>query len=312
MCDIWKRKPEGELTLEEIEQFFQKNNRFSWVNLTGGEMFLRKDAYDIIESILRNCKGLFLLDFPTNGIIKKRTVETVKKTLALRPKRLMVTVSIDGPPDLHDEIRGVRGAWHKSISTYKALRELQQKNYQVFLGMTLIPKNFDQIEATIEAVRTEIKDMQREDFHINIGQESGHYYENTGLFENGREFMRQSLESFVRLKKRSFHPVSLLEDRYQNLAKEFIGTGKSPVPCQALSSSCFVDSFGFVYPCSIYDTRVANIRDNDYSLKNIWKSTRVRKLRKEILGGDCPQCWSPCEAYQTILGNLFHPKVLMK
>jgi MoaA/NifB/PqqE/SkfB family radical SAM enzyme len=50
-CNIWQRKPENELTFAEIDKFFAANNYFNWIDLTGGEIFLRKDLPDISRSI---------------------------------------------------------------------------------------------------------------------------------------------------------------------------------------------------------------------------------------------------------------------
>ncbi len=48
-CNIWQRKPENELSLDEIQQFFEKSNGFNWIDFTGGEVWIRKDFPDIVE-----------------------------------------------------------------------------------------------------------------------------------------------------------------------------------------------------------------------------------------------------------------------
>ena len=55
-----------------------------------------------------------------------------------------------------------------------------------------------------------------------------------------------------------------LEDRYQALVSRYYETGKSPLPCTALSSSCFVDAYWNLYACSIWDAKVGNLRDNAF------------------------------------------------
>jgi len=37
----------------------------------------------------------------------------------------------------------------------------------------------------------------------------------------------------------------------------------------------------------------------------MWDGHRRRELREEVVGERCSHCWTPCEAYPTILGNLF-------
>src|SRR3989338_4962752 len=67
MCCIWKRPRQPELTAKEIESFFARSNGFSWVGLTGGEVFLRDDLPDIAAIVLKYCRDLCVLHFPTNG-----------------------------------------------------------------------------------------------------------------------------------------------------------------------------------------------------------------------------------------------------
>jgi radical SAM protein with 4Fe4S-binding SPASM domain len=77
--------------------------------------------------------------------------------------------------------------------------------------------------------------------------------------------------------------------------------------CHALRASCFIDSWGNVFPCTIYDRKLGSLREVDYDLARIWQSEEARALQKEIWEYKCPQCWTPCEAYQSILGNVLRP-----
>jgi radical SAM protein with 4Fe4S-binding SPASM domain len=92
--------------------------------------------------------------------------------------------------------------------------------------------------------------------------------------------------------------------RPQNLGRTASRTGKSPLPCTALSSSCFVDAYWNLYACSIWDAKVGNLRENAFDLRGLWESDRRRELRTDVMEERCSHCWTPCEAYPTILGNL--------
>jgi radical SAM protein with 4Fe4S-binding SPASM domain len=100
-------------------------------------------------------------------------------------------------------------------------------------------------------------------------------------------------------------PVSFLEKQYMKRVGKYLETKKTPIRCQALRSSCFLDPTGNVYPCTLYDRLIGNIRDWDYDLLALWNSAAAQLLQKEIWDFNCPQCWTPCEAYQSILGSLF-------
>ena len=70
-----------------------------------------------------------------------------------------------------------------------------------------------------------------------------------------------------------------------------------------MSASCFIDSWGNVFPCTIYDRKIGSLRDVDYDLARLWRTDDADRLQREIWDYDCPQCWTPCEAYQSIMGN---------
>jgi hypothetical protein len=55
----------------------------------------------------------------------------------------------------------------------------------------------------------------------------------------------------------------------------------------------------------MYDAKVASLRDHDYDLRRIWTLKEAHQLQKEIWDYQCPQCWTPCEANQSLMGNLF-------
>ena len=172
--------------------------------------------------------------------------------------------------------------------------------------MTLMEKNAAHVDATIAAIRQVIPDFKRTELHLNIGHESGHYFANLGrgLSSHHTEILA-AVEQHRRENGSSLHPVKFLEDRYQALIAKYYETGKSPLPCTALSSSCFIDAYWNLYPCSIWDEKIGNLREAGFDLQAMWDGQRRRELRDDVVGERCSHCWTPCEAYPTILGNLF-------
>ena len=305
MCNIWQKKSTNEMTPGEVEQFFTRWPQFKWVHLTGGELFMRRDIDDLIASIQGSCKSLFLLNFPTTGWFGDKTVTLVDNVLKRGVGRLMVTISIDGPKELHEQLRGLPGAWDRGIETFRRLRGINKSNFQTVVGMTLMEKNATKVDETIAAIRKVIPDFKQSELHLNIGHESGHYFNNVGQGapSHHTEILR-AVEDHRGKTGSPLHPVKFLEDRYQALIAKYYETGKSPLPCTALSSSCFVDTYWDLYPCSIWDEKVGNLRENGFDLQALWDSDRRKALRKDVIDENCNHCWTPCEAYPTILGNL--------
>jgi MoaA/NifB/PqqE/SkfB family radical SAM enzyme len=303
-CDIWTRRPKGELTLEEIDRFFRTSNRFNWIDFTGGEPWLRKDFPDIVESALDHCRNLVVVHFPTNGYLTDQIVRGVHRILKKRPTRLIVTVSTDGDEAVNDEIRGKEGGWKRQLETYRQLHAIP--GVHVVLGMTLSAWNADQYERAFAAAKAVCPWLEPRDFHMNIVHTSSHYYGNDkteGMIAGKDELIRQ-VDRYRASRGVPRGPVDFLEHQYLANVGRYLESGVTPVRCHALRSSCFVDSWGNVYPCGMYDAKIASLRDHDYDLARIWNLARTRELQKEIWEYQCPQCWTPCEAYQTILGGL--------
>lgn len=300
-CNIWKRKSENELSTKEIDTFFKNNPYFLWIDLTGGEIFLRSDLLEIVKIIANRCKKLHTLHFPTNGLMTKHIYKNVMQMKKLGLNKLIITVSIDGPQEIHDKIRGVDGGFKRAIETLKKLREI--RGVETYAGMTLSKDNVKYFDETVHALKTEIPDFTHRDLHINIAHSSSHFY-GKEIDDSPVEEIINVMSRFMRLRGVSFiSPVSILEYQYQKRVRKYLETKRSPMSCHSLSVSIFMDPYGNIYPCTTYNKKIGNIRHKD--LKGLLYDPKTRRIAREIRELKCPQCWTPCEAYQTILANLF-------
>ena len=298
-CNIWKRKPENEMKTWEIRSMFEKINP-SWVNLTGGEPFLRKDIYDIAKFA---SKSAYLLNLTTNGLLVNKILKDVKEISEIGIPRFIVVVSLDGPEEIHDKIRGIKGNWNKALKVFETLKNLSEfkKNFHTYFGYTISQYNLGLIEKTVESVKEKI-DVSINDFHFNIYHVSSLYYGNNGGKVLEKKFLKDV--EYVLKEKKNLGIIPFIESKYLKLIKKYFTTGMSPVPCRALTSSCFIDPQGNVYPCTHWGMKLGNLRESNYDLKKLWNSKKANEARKLIKKNKCPGCWTPCEAYQTILGNI--------
>ncbi len=309
MCSIWQRPSEGEMSLTEVERFFRRNGRWSWINLTGGEILMKKDASKLVDLVLRHNPRLFLLDFPTTAFAPDRLLQLVRQALGGGVRRLGITVSLDGPPDLHDELRGVSGLFAKAVESMKRLRALGDRRLIAKFGFTIQQANVDQLDATIAAVREEIPDLSAGDIHLNAAQLSPHYYGNGAESERGLWGGDDESEAWASLVARHLQlmegrgPVSVLERLFLKGLVDYLRTGKSPVACSSLGSSVFIDPFWNVYPCVSWDRPLGNLREADFDLEALLKTRLARDARAQIANRECPDCWTACEAYPSLLGH---------
>ncbi len=311
MCNIWQKPVHDELTLAEIGALFSNTAHFSWINLTGGELFLRPDISDIFCCIINHSKNLYLLNFPTNGFRTDTICAAVDRILKeTKLPRLIVSVSLDGPPALHNSIRGMSGCWENAVQTFKQLRERHSNRFSVYFGHTLQSANLGTFDETLDACREAIGQLSINDFHINIAHSSGHYYDNEDT--DALPDQKQALAEIEHIRQQQspkvLDPVAFIEKRYQRHVRDYLSSGRGPYVCQAAVASGFIDPIGIVYPCSVFDSPLGALRDFGMDFQRLWRSPARTHTRDLIRNSQCPGCWTPCEAYQTLLANLLLPR----
>lgn len=305
-CNIWKRKPQGELTTDELLMFVDRNRRTRWIDVTGGEIFLREDLSTFFDAIADAWKELAILHFATNGFLTDRIVSTTARLAARAGARIVVTVSLDGDEALNDHVRGVRGGFRRQVETFKALRSVA--GVECVFGMTLSKYNVDRIATTFAACRALIPDLRINDFHVNVAQRSSHYYDNENeRFEASVDDVRAAIAGYRQMRSRARTPSAWVESRYLDHLDRYLASGVTPMKCHALRSSCFIDPQGDVFPCITDNRRIGSLRETGMSLAELWNSAAATATQAQIWEGNCPQCWTACEAYQSILGNVLRP-----
>lgn len=310
-CNIWKKRPKNELSIREIKKFLKKANFLNWFNLTGGEPFLRKDLVEIIKTIKKET-DVFIVNTTTNGFNPKFIKEKVLKILSLNLPLLIVVISLDGPKNVHEKLRGIKNSFENAIKTFISLRKIKHHRLKVFFGYTLTPLNYNDFFKTIEEVKKHYPKIKISDFHLNLFHISEHYYENLNVatkeeIENFSKKLKKIVLKIIKQKMKSFffNPFNLIEILYLKYLVLFLKTKQTPLKCKVVQTSIFLDPQGNVYPCTIFNFLLGNLRKENYNLTKILRSERTLKIKKIIEKNKCPNCWTPCEAYQTILGNFF-------
>jgi MoaA/NifB/PqqE/SkfB family radical SAM enzyme len=289
------------MTPGEIRELFARSGGFSWVDATGGEIFLRDDLPEIFDAILDGCRRLAMLHFPTNGYRTDRIVEVVRGLMRRKPPRVAATVSVDGPPAVHDALRGVPGSFERAVETYARLREIP--GCRTFLGMTLSEANLGTAGELLAAVRRRVPRATAADLHVNLPHRSSHYYRNDDCPFPEAEALREELRSIRRLRGCPGGLAELVERRLLSLGDRYLRTGRCPVPCAALASGCFVDARGTVFPCVSWSRPLGSLRENGFDIGRVWNSAEAFAARGEIVAGRCPHCWTACESVPSLAAN---------
>jgi len=196
--------------------------------------------------------------------------------------------------------------WDQAVHTFSQLRDRRSRRFSVYFGHTLQAANIERFEETLDACRAKLGDVSVDDFHLNLAHTSKHYYGNAdteALPDPERAVKEIERISKARSQKR-FDPVALIEQQYHRYARQYQQAGKLSLACQAAGASLFLTAEGTVFPCTGFGYSLGTLREHDMNLYRIWHSALRRQVRGQAREGNCPGCWTPCEAYQTLLANL--------
>lgn len=296
LCNIWKRyvespeQQEEELTLPEVDAIFRQFD-LSWLSLTGGEPFLREDLADIALTISRTNRHLQLLSIPTNGSLPDTVTEAVKAILKrVNVANFFVSVSVDGDQKLHNDLRG-EGFWEKAKQTYEYLSSIRDKRFRVFLEYTISKYNAGYLKPALDSFG--VTDYAR--VVVTAAHSSFFYRSNDEDLHDG-----SSLEQ-VRAYLSLVHPTveGMVPYVYGTLLEQYLKKKRVPLRCVSGHSSFFLDPSGWLYPCISVGESLGNLRRTALSVILKEKAPLLDRIRR----GECPGCWTPCEAYQTILEN---------
>jgi len=293
-CRLWERPAAG-APADEWLAFFRANPFLRWVNLSGGELFaLQPERLErLLAGIVAALPRLELLDFPTAGQRPDEAERAVRTLLATRLPRLAVTVSLDGGREIHDELRGVGGAFERAFTTFERLRRLRGARLIVVAGCTLTDRAPEQIESLGRELSRRLSDFDRRELHFNLAHHSSHYYRNAAFTGLPGEAALQALE---RLPRPGFGALAWIERSYARLARRALREGFPPVGCEALVRTVFVGPDLDVHPCTIWERPLGNLRDFGLSLERLLVQDAAAAARATIEARGCPGCFSPCEA----------------
>lgn len=302
VCRTWSLPPGDEMTPDEVARLMRAMPGLAWLDLTGGEPFLRRDVVRVFEAVLDAAPALAVLHFPTSGWFPERAIACARLARVRRPDvDLIVTVSLDGPPDVHDALRGRRGSYARAVETWRGLSAIP--GVEVRAGTTVRPANVGTLHDLRDALRRDLPGFEDRLWHLNLVQVSRHFFANEGtpplVSADAGVAIREGLRG--RWPPRS--PVDLMEAAYLVLARDRVPGREPALACHALHSGAFVASDATLYPCHVWDRPLADLRALDFRVAEVWASPEVARARRDILARRCGGCFTPCEAYPTLASS---------
>ena len=145
MCDIWRISQVREITVEDLQAHLESLRRLQvrWVVFSGGESQMHTDLAALSRLLRAHGVRLTLL---TAGLLLEAQAATIAQTMD------DLIVSVDGPPEIHNQIRRVRGAFETLERGVRALREVRPQ-IEVRGRATVQKANCSQLRAIVASAR---------------------------------------------------------------------------------------------------------------------------------------------------------------
>ena len=139
-----------ELTLEQLERAFPERSDFQ-ISLTGGEIFMRKDILSVLD--LFRQKGYACGYLTTNGTIISEERADALADLAAKGFLRHISVSIDGPRELHDAARGLKGTYERTCAGLRRLQEATRRKgapLRVSINTTVAHESLEALDRMVD------------------------------------------------------------------------------------------------------------------------------------------------------------------
>ncbi len=277
MCNIWENPTDKnkEISAKELEILPEG---FEFINLTGGEPFLREDLEDVIRVLSPKARRIVI---STSGWHYDRILNIVPKF-----KNVGVRVSIEGLSQKNDELRGRNGGFDRGLKTLLGLKRAGVKD--IGFGITVSNHNSEDMLWLYELGKAMGMEFATAAFH-----NSYYFHKDDNIITNTDEVCA-NFQELANRQMREKSPKSWFRALFNLGLIRYIKGQKRMLPCEAGTVNFFIDPYGEVYPCNGLEEKywkqsMGNIRETK-SFGDIWFGPKADEVRAKVK--TCPKnCW---------------------
>lgn len=258
-CYLPDHKNRG-MDTDKIKSLLSELRQLGVVNVsfTGGEIFLREDLFELIETARSLYMRVFLL---SNGTLLNEV--KVKRLSNLYISEFSTTL-FSLQPEIHDSITTSKGSLNALL---KNLQLLKENNIRVQVKMPIMQTNassFDEVREYCE--QNQFKFFASPMIYSKING------------DGSPKCLRVDDENLRTVVKK----IDELNNRKNKLIHE------TDVPCGALFYSFAIDSNGDVFPCNSFPYKVGSVFESN--VRDIWYKSESLQFIKSIKKTDLQSC----------------------
>ena len=284
---------------------FKRAKSLLHLTITGGEPFLRKDLTEIISEIINN-SGVPRVSIKSNGFYLKRIKEYIPELIKRHKNtEFTLSISLDGPKDIHDKVREFKGAYDKVVETINIMAEYRkEKNFFLRLASVLTVETKEFLPGLLNET-----DKWPIDFHEVILVRDIPDEEQIKLKEIYRQLSESQQKKTSKNWRKSFNG-KIFDKLYKETIKR-LDKHKNHSPCVA--GSRFVEIFpdGVVRGCEVsklWDISTIGKVEETKDIVDILNSKKAKDFSK--IAKDCSCTFECANAISTVYDTKNWPSLV--
>ncbi len=258
ICNIWTVR-ENELSFLQLKKVFEDNifKNINSVGISGGEPSLVPNLEDYVKLMVCSLPRLRSLNIISNGFESKALLIALKRTYLLCKKnniKLHISISLDGYAKMHDECRGVMGAFEKTTYSIKEIKKnlnFYADSYDV--ACTISQLNVDhviELDQFVKSISVPIK--------YRMGVEIKRLL-NKNIYDTFNATESFSAKEYI-FKKAVGEKGLFAKFRYYSIFNSIISKNTERLAgCLWQNEGITLDPYGNIYYCAVRSKALGNI-----------------------------------------------------
>ncbi|MFH1538727.1 MAG: radical SAM protein [bacterium] len=309
-CNIASR-PANEMSIEEWRCVFRSFGRKTlWFTITGGEPFLRGDMTELLEALLETCVPAHVT-IATNGSLIEAVLEAAEICNSHQKTKVALNVSIDGPREAHDRIRGRVGAYDTATETLRKLSETKPRNLRLGVHTVISRHNVDFIPELVDEVGALGPDSHFFEIaqpRAELAMEGANLAPDPESMRRALTYARRQLDLGNGNVEAALRLVSAFRKEYYHAVESSLCDGGRMPPCYAGVASAYVSPDGTLTACPNRREEMGRLRGGGIGFKKLWHSRAAAGARRAVRKEDC-RCTLANAAYTSMM---FRPTAVFR
>ncbi len=290
MCSVWKGRRDG-ISAALVRELLQDARLLGAISFVpcGAEIFMRKDTVSLLR--VADELGYERQEIVTNGILLPQHADALAGIPSIR-----LHVSIDGPPPVHDALRG-DGNYARAL---EGVRQAQARKILVELSAVLMRPTLETAGHIIDlAVELGIGRVSFQPFQPEIA--------GLGLDHAEWQFAASDRHRVIDLLQglldhAAANGIAIFTASIFDHIIPYLFDDVRPIPkggCYMPSRFVLIDGAGESYPCFFMRGKSMGNVTQGVRLREICEGHGRRKLQELALSSKCPGCLAACSDIAT-------------